>query len=55
MASKSKGHRILIKMKSTESSHLYYTMKNKQNNPKRIQMKKYDPVVQKHVVYKEAR
>jgi large subunit ribosomal protein L33 len=50
-----KGHRIQVKLKSTESSHIYYAKKNKQNTPDRLELKKYDPVVRKHVVYKESR
>jgi len=30
-------------------------MKNKRNTPDRLQLKRYDPVVRKHVIYKEAR
>ena len=33
----------------------YYTSKNKQKQPGRLEIKKYDPVVRKHVVYKESR
>ncbi len=50
-----KGHRVLIKMKSTESHHMYMTEKNKQKTPDRLQLKKYDPVVRRHVTYKETR
>jgi large subunit ribosomal protein L33 len=50
-----KGHRVQIKLKSSESSHIYYVKKNKQNTPDRLELKKYDPVVRKHVSYKEAR
>jgi large subunit ribosomal protein L33 len=50
-----KGHRVQIKMKSSESPHIYYLTKNKQNTPDRLELKKYDPVVRKHVSYKEAR
>ena len=49
------GNRVQVKMKSSESAHHYYTMKNKRNNPDRISLRKYDPVVRKHVEYKEAR
>jgi large subunit ribosomal protein L33 len=49
------GDRVQVKMKSSESAHHYYTMKNKRNNPDRITLRKYDPVVRKHVEYKEAR
>ena len=52
---KSKENRIIIKMKSTESAYTYTTTKNKRNTPDRIQLKKYDPVVRKHVIFKETR
>jgi large subunit ribosomal protein L33 len=48
-----KGNRQIIKMKSTQSPHMYSTYKNKKNDPERIELKKYDPVVRKHVIYKE--
>jgi len=50
-----KGHRIIVKLKSTESPYMYSVMKNKQNTPDRLELKKYDPVVRKHVVFKESR
>ncbi|MBP6892509.1 50S ribosomal protein L33 [Candidatus Babeliales bacterium] len=48
-----KGNRQIIKLKSSQSPHVYSTYKNKKNDPERIEMKKYDPVVRKHVMYKE--
>ena len=48
-----KENRHVIRLKSTESSHVYSTYKNKKNTPDRIEIKKYDPVVRKHVLYKE--
>ena len=49
-----KGDRIQVKLKSTESPHLYYTMKNKKNDVEKLELKKYDPVgVRKHALYKE--
>lgn len=50
-----KGKRINIKLKSSESPHMYYVTKNKQKHPGRLELKKYDPVVRKHVLYKESR
>lgn len=44
-----------IKLKSSESPHHYYKQKNKSNSPERITLKKYDPVVRKHVEYKEVK
>ena len=50
-----KGHRVQVKLKSSESSYIYYVKKNKQNTPDRLELKKYDPIVRKHVTFKEAR
>lgn len=52
---KRQGNRILIKMKSTESSHHYHTEKNRQNHPDRLELKKFDPTLRKHVLYREDR
>lgn len=51
MASK----REKIKLKSSESSFHYYSMKNKTQTPDRIVLKKYDPTVRKHVEFKETK
>jgi large subunit ribosomal protein L33 len=51
MASK----REKIKLKSSKSSHHYYSVKNKTNTPDRIVLRKYDPVVREHVEYKETK
>ena len=48
--------RPIIKLKSTAGTgYTYVTRKNKRNNPDRISMKKYDPVVRKHVDFKESK
>lgn len=47
--------REMVKLKSTESPHMYTTVKNKRNTPDRIEIKKFDPVVRRHVVYKETK
>ncbi len=44
-----------VKMKSSESPHHYYTEKNKTNTPDRLTRMKYDPVVRKHVEFKETK
>lgn len=46
-----------IKMKSSESNHHYYTVKNKTNTADRLELKKYDPSpdVRKHVAFKETK
>jgi large subunit ribosomal protein L33 len=50
-----KGHRVTVRLKSTESAYMYSVKKNKQNTTERLELKKYDPIVRKHVVFKEAR
>jgi len=49
------GPRETIKMKSTESKHVFTTTKNKRNTPDRLELRRYDPVVRKHVLFKESR
>ena len=39
--------------KSTESGHAYHTEKSSRNTPDRIEIKKFDPLIKKHVTYKE--
>jgi len=45
-----------IKLVSTAGTgHFYTTTKNKKNMPGKMEIKKFDPVVRKHVPYKEAK
>ena len=45
-----------IKLKSTAGTGFtYITRKNKSNTRERIEIKKYDPVVRQHVIFKEER
>lgn len=45
-----------IKLVSTAGTgHFYTTTKNKRTTPDKLVFKKYDPVVRKHVEYKEAK
>jgi len=51
-----KGIRDKIRLVSSAGTgHFYTTTKNKRNMPEKMAIKKYDPVVRKHVVYKEAK
>ncbi len=45
--------RTIIRMQSTESPHYYTCTKNKRLHPENTRLKKYDPVVRKHVLYTE--
>ena len=48
--------RELIRLiSSAGTGHFYTTDKNKRTTPDKIEIKKYDPVVRKHVMYKEGK
>ena len=45
-----------IKLISTAGTgHFYTTTKNKRTTPGKLEMKKFDPVLRKHVIYKEGK
>ncbi len=47
---------IKIKLESTAGTGFYYvTKKNPRNLTEKLVMKKYDPVIRKHVEFKEAK
>jgi len=48
--------RKIIGLVSEESGHRqYYTIKNTQNTPDKLSLRKYDPVLRKHVLYVETK
>ena len=54
MAGNSK--RTIIQLESTAGTGYRYTgTKSKRLHPDRVEYKKYDPVVRKHVLFKEAK
>jgi large subunit ribosomal protein L33 len=60
MAKKSKGNRIQIILECTEHKtsgmpgmSRYVTEKNRKNNPDRMEIKKYNPVLKKYTLHKE--
>ena len=54
MAGNSK--RTIIQLESTAGTGYSYTVtKSKRLHPDRVEYKKYDPVVRKHVLFKEAK
>ena len=56
MASKSSDVRPKITLACEQCKERnYITKKNRRNNPDRIVLKKYDPVVRKHVEFREER
>ena len=42
-------------LSSAGTGHFYVATKNKRLHPDKMEVKKYDPVVRKHVAYKEAK
>lgn len=48
--------RPVIKLRSTAGTgHTYVTRKNRRNDPDRLVLRKYDPVVRRHVEFREER
>ena len=51
-----KPNTILIKLVSTaETGFFYVKKKNPRTQTEKLQFKKYDPVVRKHVIFKESK
>jgi len=50
-----KKKREIIKLRSTESDTIYSTVKNKTNTKERIELKKYDKKLRRHVLFKETK
>ena len=48
--------RTIIKLTSTAgTSHFYTTTKNPKTKSAKLELRKYDPVIRKHVLYREAK
>ncbi|PID83506.1 50S ribosomal protein L33 [Candidatus Campbellbacteria bacterium] len=46
----------LVKLKSTEGDgHIIYTTRNKKSVAEKLELKKFNPVLRKHVLYKETK
>jgi large subunit ribosomal protein L33 len=51
-----KSATILVKLVSTADTGYYYvTKKNPRSTTEKLEFRKYDPVVKKHVAFKEAK
>ena len=51
-----KSATMLVKMLSTADTGFFYVKKRKKRKqPEKMEMRKYDPVVRKHVLFKEAK
>ncbi|WP_084955708.1 50S ribosomal protein L33 [Thermoactinospora rubra] len=48
--------RPVIKLKSTAGTgYTYVTRKNRRNTPDRLTLRKYDPIIRRHVMFREER
>ena len=48
--------RPIIKLRSTAGTgYTYVTKKNKRNNPDRLSLMKFEPIIRRHVEFKETR
>jgi large subunit ribosomal protein L33 len=48
--------RPVIKLRSTEGTgYTYVTRKNRRNDPDRLTLRKYDPILKRHVLFREER
>lgn len=48
--------RPLVKLRSTAGTgYTYITRKNRRNDPDRLALRKYDPVIRRHVDFREER
>lgn len=51
-----KANTIVIKMLSTaDTGYFYVAKKNPRTKPEKYEFRKYDPVVRKHVTFKETK
>jgi large subunit ribosomal protein L33 len=51
-----KTNTVLIKLVSSADTGFYYvTKKNPRTKTEKIELKKYDPIARKHVVFKEGK
>jgi large subunit ribosomal protein L33 len=51
-----KENRVLVKLRSTEGTGtMYITTKNKVNDRERVELRKYDTRLRRHVLFREER
>jgi large subunit ribosomal protein L33 len=61
MAKKSKEGRIIVILECTEARKegktpsRYNTMKNRRNDPERLELKKYNPFLKRYTIHREVR
>jgi len=55
MAKKTNKRKTIGLVSEATGQRHYYTIKNSQNTPDKISLRKYDPTIRKHVLYVETK
>ncbi len=55
MAKKGKRRELIRLVSTAKTGYFYTTSKNKKRTPDKLVLKKYDPVIRKHVDFKESK
>jgi large subunit ribosomal protein L33 len=55
MAKKTDKRKLVGLVSEETGNRTYYTRKNTQNTPDKLQLRKYDPIARKHVLYVETK
>ena len=55
MAKKGEKRKVVGLVSEESGARHYYTIKNTQNTPDPLKLRKYDPVLRKHVLYVETK
>jgi large subunit ribosomal protein L33 len=55
MAKKSDKRRIVALVSEESKERIYYTTKNTQNTPDKLQLNKYSPKLRRHVLFVETK
>ncbi len=55
MAKKNTKRKLVGLVSEESGERTYYTMKNTQNSPDKLSLKKYDPKLRKHVTFTETK
>lgn len=56
MAKRANDLRPVVKLRSTAGTgYTYVTRKNRRNDPDRLELRKFDPKIRQHVMFREER
>ena len=55
MAKKNTKRKLVGLVSDLSNRRTYYTVKNTQNTPEKLVLKKYDPIARKHATYTETK